>query len=546
MGQCKVCGKTTKDGLEYCEECQKELDQIDLDAGSFDDSDFSLDDLEFQELSGDLLETDLEFQLEDPENDLENPQIVVREKEEYSEESAIVKDVSEVEVPSTEEVPSIEEMSLDNESESMQVDLPIEEEPAELEMDLDSLLQDIDGEELPGLDQEVEDETDEITDAALEALLDSGPDEDSMDLSGLLPEDVMEEEKVSEINPSEQGAKDESVAALFDEDGMDSELSDIMNLGLFGEGGGLFDLDLEESGEEPAEPDISVMDELPDTEVIVQVAAPKAKISIWKRLFGNIKDEKWEKQKAKEEKKEAERLAKKEAEKAAQKEAEAGEEGEGGEAAEAKIDPKEAKKAAKLAKKEEKARKKAEKKEERQRQKELAELEDDDEGRINRVGAAIVFVLVGLFGAGVIVGTDVFSYRTSVSRATDYFNEDEYEAAYMELHGLDLKEKDQELYEKVRMVMFVDKELSSFENYTGIRMYPEALHSLLKGLEKYDSHVEEAVALDVTEDYDKLRNRILKELSEEYDLTEEEAYGLIGIEDQAAYSKEVISIANES
>ena len=85
MGQCKVCGKTTKDGLEYCEECQKELDQIDLDAGSFDDLDFSLDDLEFQELSGDLLETDLEFQLEDPENDLENPQIVVREKEEYSE-----------------------------------------------------------------------------------------------------------------------------------------------------------------------------------------------------------------------------------------------------------------------------------------------------------------------------------------------------------------------------------------------------------------------------------------------------------------------------
>lgn len=545
MGQCKICGKEIEDGLEYCDECQKELNQMDADAESFDELDLDLDDFDFQELSGDLLETDLDFELENPDNNLENPQIVVREKEEVSQQPDMIEASQEQELPLTEELPTIEELPLDEES--VQVDLPEQEEQVELDMNLDSLLPDSDGEnvELPDLDKEVENAEEGITDAALEELLDGALGEDSLDLSGLLPEDVVEDEIVSENSTSEHVAMDDGMNVLFDESGMDSGLSDIMNIGLSGDGAGLFDLGMEAS-EEPTEADIAMMDALPDAEEIVEEVASKKKISIWKRLFGNIKDEKWEKQKAEEEKKEAARLAKKEAKKAAESEAQSSEEGEGGEKGEAKLDPKEAKKAAKLAKKEEKARKKAEKKEERQRQKELAELEEeDDEGRINRVGAAVIFVLVGLFGAGVIVGTNVFSYRTSLSRAEDYFNEDEYAAAYMELHGLDLKEKDKKLYDQVRTVMFVDKELSSFENYTGIRMYPEALHSLLKGLEKYDSHVEEAVTLDVTEDYDKLRNRILKELSEEYELTEEEAYRLIDMEDQAAYSKEVIAMANE-
>ena len=76
-------------------------------------------------------------------------------------------------------------------------------------------------------------------------------------------------------------------------------------------------------------------------------------------------------------------------------------------------------------------------------------------------------------------------------------------------------------------------------------MYPEALDSLIKGLEKYDAHIENAEELDVTEDYDKLRTKILSEMESEYNLTEEDAYKLIKIEDQAAYSNEVIAIANE-
>ena len=78
MGQCKICGKETLDDQDICEACQNDLEQVDADGI---DLDFDLEDFDLPELSGDLLETDLEFELEDENNNLENPNIVVREKE---------------------------------------------------------------------------------------------------------------------------------------------------------------------------------------------------------------------------------------------------------------------------------------------------------------------------------------------------------------------------------------------------------------------------------------------------------------------------------
>ena len=108
-----------------------------------------------------------------------------------------------------------------------------------------------------------------------------------------------------------------------------------------------------------------------------------------------------------------------------------------------------------------------------------------------------------------------------------------------------MKAKDMMLYNQVQTVMYVNKELNSYRNYTGIRMYPEALDSLIKGLDKYDRHKADAVDMEVGEDLDKVKNKIVDELQNEYGVTEEEAYELLAIEDQADYSKKVIDIANQ-
>lgn len=561
MGQCKICGKETLDDQDICEACQSDLEQVDVDGI---DLDFDLEDFDLPELSGDLLETDLEFELEDENNNLENPNIVVRDKEpdmaasDATDEVSIpvmeetVENVAE-DLPSLEEpvesvgeeLPSLDGVeekieeevpSLDQAVEALEVDLPDLEEANEVpDVDLPDLEVAAEPLDIPDLDG-IADLSGDMTDQ-LDGILSDDSSSDGMDLSGLLPEDLM-----AEVN-SEEGPGEELTQLLDEPMQAASDAADDLLGGLdlgFSASEDGFGIPLDTSD------DLAMLDELPDAEELAEEAEAKPKVSIWKRLFGNIKDEKWEKQKQKEEKEEAARLAKEEAEKekkAEEAKAAAGEEGAEGAAQE--VDPKEAKRAAKLAKKEEKAQRKAEKKAEKERLKELADEEDGDEGRINRVGAAIVFVFLGAVAAVIIVGTNSFSYNSSISKAEQYFEEDEYTEAYSQLAGLALKADDEELYEKVRTVMYVGKELNSYRNYTNIRMYAEALHSLLKGLEKYDAHVSEAVDLEVSEDYDKLRNKILSEMEKEYNLTEKDAYGLIEMEDQAAYSEKVIAIANK-
>lgn len=570
MGQCKICGKETADGQDVCESCQSDLDNVEVDVSDLGDFDLALEDLDLPELSGDLLETDLEFNLEDPDNNLENPNVVVRDPETDAVED-LVADIPAFDAEEPESQPMLAQQEEEVEPESVlaeqnetepQVVLEQSVEPESVELadeeaigvseeimeepiaDLSDL--DID----PGMDAAEGDlpqaESDPVADLGLEldsdlanleepmgedadldSLLSESDSSGGMDLSGLLPEDLM-----AEVS-GEQEPEDHIANLLEDPVEESADVSD----DLFGN----LDLGFDSSSSD----DITLLDDLPDAEEVAELATPKPKISLWKRLFGNLKDEKWEKQKEKEAKAEEAKLAKEEAKKAKEAEAATPAEGEGGEGGEAAVDPKEAKKAAKLAKKEEKAKRKAEKKAEKERLKELAEEEDGDEGRINRVGAAIVFVFFGIIAAFVIAGTDIFHYNNSITKAESYFEEDEYTEAYSQLAGLDIKSKDQELYDKVRMVMYVGKELNSYRNYTNIRMYPEALDSLIKGLEKYDAHIENAEELDVTEDYDKLRNKILSEMESEYNLTEKEAYKLIDMEDQTAYSDKVIAIANE-
>lgn len=554
MGQCKICGKEIAEGQDICESCQKDMDQVQVDVSDLDDlnlDDIELDDYDLPELSGDLLETNLEFDLEDASNNLENPDIVVREKEsaesEQTEEVPLTDTVDMAEiaaeeipsVPDTEEIAS-EEISPIPDIEEIDNDIPstMDEMSADSDipdMDLDGLLDGTDE-----IKQETAEEQPAVEESALDgidALLDSN-DTGEMDLSDLLSDTAAPaaRDKTEELPDTPTEETDSTMDALGLGDlGLDLDLGmDVSDMSL--------DLgDAMDAGSGALDSDIAMMEDLPDAEVMAEMAEPKEKVSIWKRLFGNVKDEKWEKQKEKEAQEEQARLAKEEERKAKEKEAES--EAENAEEGE-KLDPKEAKKAAKLAKKEEKARKKAEKKAQKEQQKELID-EDEEEGRINRAGAVIVFVFLGMVATFIIVGTNVFSYKNSISRAKNYFKEDQYSQAYGELNGLHIKKKDEKLYEQVRTVMYVDKELNSYRNYTNIRMYPEALDSLLKGLEKYDYYIDRAREAEVTEDYDKLKNKILSELKKEYNMTEKNAYDLLNNQDQYDYSQKVIKIANE-
>lgn len=267
----------------------------------------------------------------------------------------------------------------------------------------------------------------------------------------------------------------------------------------------------------------------------------KPKQSIWQRLFANIEDDEEEKapkptgiagtetaDKGKKKRK------KKKATVNAEAEEDLGNVRGRGPGDEEVVDKK-------LAKKEKKAKKK--------KTKEIIQVIDeidDDKGRINRLGASIVFAFFGLIMLLVLTGSKVFSYTISINNATKYFERQKYTQAYDEISGIDIKDEDLEIYEKIQTVMFVNKQLNSYNNYYSIKKYPEALDSLLKGLKRYDKYIELATLLGIKSDLDYVRGQILAELDRVFNLSEEEALAMNNLDSMYEYSLQIYDVVLEN
>lgn len=192
---------------------------------------------------------------------------------------------------------------------------------------------------------------------------------------------------------------------------------------------------------------------------------------------------------------------------------------------------------------------KKEKKDKKKKTKEIIQVIDEldeDEGRINRLGAVIVFIFFGLLAILLYVGTNAVSYTLSIQNATNYFDKQKYTQAYNEVYGMDIKDEDIEIYDKIQTVMFVNKQLNSYNNYYSMGKHPEALDSLLKGLKRYDKYIELATMLGIKTDLDYVREQILAELNEVYNLSEKEALKLNSYDDMIEYSLEVYDIVFEN
>lgn len=244
----------------------------------------------------------------------------------------------------------------------------------------------------------------------------------------------------------------------------------------------------------------------------------------FKRLFGNVEDENAQAEYEKQEQEAQARLAMK-----AQKKEEK---------AAAKADKKAKAAEAKKSKAVAAAAKKAEK------EARLAE-EEKDFSKINKKGAAVVFVTFAALCAFIVIGTNTFSYSASISQAEDYFARQKYSKAYDKISGIDVKKADQELVDKIKTVMYVNKEYDSYTNYYAIQYYAEALNSLLNGLTKYDVYIEQASELGVKSDLQYVKSQILEELSEKYNLDEKAAKKITSIKDEEEYSDKVFEIAEQ-
>ena len=164
---------------------------------------------------------------------------------------------------------------------------------------------------------------------------------------------------------------------------------------------------------------------------------------------------------------------------------------------------------------------------------------EEDTGKINKTAASFVLVFFVLIAALVILGSNAYSYSLGIRTATNNFDMKRYNQAYNEVYGLDIKDRDIEIYDKIMTVMFVNKQLNSYNNNYSLGQYPEALDSLLKGLTRYDKYIKFATKLGIKSDLKYVRKQIIGELKSKFDMKEDEAMSIINSEDQVQYSNNV-------
>lgn len=349
----------------------------------------------------------------------------------------------------------------------------------------------------------VEPEQDDTVPEVADALVEPEQDEPRAEVADAL------------VEPEEETFGLDDILAL-DEDGMDNPDDDMQAL-LEGIGGS------------------DIPEELSEVQEVTK------KPGLLKRLFGNVvTDEIAEAELAERAREQEEEAARKEAAEAAKEEKKAAKAAKAEEKAEAKKAKAEEKELKKAAKAEEKAAQKAEK--EAKKAEEDAEAELEVTGKLNKVGVSIVVILAAMFLAAEISGTKIFSYRSTIKEATSFFDAGKYTDAYQEILGTDMKKSDQETYDKIVTVMKVQRALNSYENYDNMKYYPDALNALLVGLKKYDENLDTAKSLEVEEDLDSCRDKIVTLLDEEYGLSESQARELLVL-DKTAYTDKVVAIA---
>lgn len=198
-----------------------------------------------------------------------------------------------------------------------------------------------------------------------------------------------------------------------------------------------------------------------------------------------------------------------------------------------------------LKKKQGQDKKKEKEKKKKERLAELnAELEAEKaEKKLSTPAVAIVFAIFMALGVLVVLGANKFNYSQVIKKATDYFDRQRYRLAYDEVSGVDVKEDDRELKDRIYTVMYVERLYESYENNLSLNRPDKALDALLRGLEKHDVHYAEAVELGVAEDIDGCKVKIVTALWDTYGISEEEAYSIIALKGQK-YSTRLMEISS--
>ena len=263
----------------------------------------------------------------------------------------------------------------------------------------------------------------------------------------------------------------------------------------------------------------------------------KKKPGLWKRLFGNVVTDETAALEQKEREAEEEAFLQKQAaliEKKKQSEADKEEKEKKNQ------EEKERKKQIKAEKDAQKAEKKAEKK--RLKEERAAMAEQEVVGKINPIGATIVFILFATIGVLIFVGVWLLPRRANIKEAQNEYANEKYIEAYQTISAVSIKEDEQALYDKIVLCSKLERQIQSYKTNVSMKQKLEALHALLQGLDLYNKKQDEVKALKIQNEFLQMKTQIITYLAQDYNLDEAQANEINAITDEAEYTRRLQEI----
>ncbi len=191
---------------------------------------------------------------------------------------------------------------------------------------------------------------------------------------------------------------------------------------------------------------------------------------------------------------------------------------------------KQAAKEAKGKKKQEKKEKKAEKK---------AQREPVERVKIKPVFLIFMLTVISAFVMLIMFSSNSLAYGNNINNAEKYLERQKYELAYNELAGLKIKKENEILYEKVRVLMLIEKQYNSYINFMNLDMPKQALDSLAKAVAQYDKNIDKADALGIAENMNPILDNVNYALQTEFNLSVDDIRVINQIVDKNEYTRQI-------
>ncbi len=196
------------------------------------------------------------------------------------------------------------------------------------------------------------------------------------------------------------------------------------------------------------------------------------------------------------------------------------------------------KKEAKEQKKKEKEKKAKEKKEKKQKK----PKEKDNTPPLPKKPVILMFAMSASILLLVILGSNLVNYSSSINIAQKELDSGDYTAAYAEIGGIEIKEEDEELYQKIRILASLQSQYEAYEIFAQYNDFDMALDALICVIGRYDINYGDAEKYGCTVELGLIEQNAENALMEQFGVTAEQAREMYGLRDREDYSLAVYEI----